>query len=195
MSRAEQTKRRILESTRTLLEKKRAPVSMSEIAAEAGVSRQLLYLHFDGISDLLLHLSRNLSSQNRTPEREAHIDSAPTAREALKRTVALEGLIRPALQEITMALDVIRHADPDAAAAWAERDEHRYQRNLVLAGRLREEGALRKEWNIHAAARIIWSATSQSAWSVLTVDGDWSPGEWTRYTTRLLELTLCRADI
>lgn len=164
---------------------------MNEIADKAGVSRQLLYLHFDGHSDLMLELSRMVSSEHRTPEREQEVLDATTARTALRRTVELEGAIRPALHDITMAMDVVRHTDPAVAASWRERDEHRYQLDLSVARRLADEDELRPDWTVSTAARLIWAATSQSSWSLLVEDGDWSTARWVEHTSRYLELALC----
>lgn len=54
-----QTRRRILDAAKTLLEANPgAPVPMAEVAASAGVSRQALYLHFTDRTTLFLEVSR-----------------------------------------------------------------------------------------------------------------------------------------
>lgn len=191
MSRAEETRLRILHATRNLLEDAAgAPVSMGQIAQAAGVTRQLLYVHFDTRAHLLLEVARAADVAARTPQRQAGIDNAADAMSALREAVALQGHIKPRIHAVAQAVDRLRHTDPDAAAVWHEREQARLDRCASLATRLSAEGHLRTEWDMPTAARLLWSVTSLRAWEELVIDQGWSTRTWVKHTTHLLERTL-----
>lgn len=189
MSKADRTRERILDAARQLLESGE-PASMSAIADAAGVTRQLLYVHFDGRADLLLQLSRRIDETVRTPAVQARVDDAASAVDALRETVAVQGLIKPSINAVAAAIDRMRHDDRDAARAWDEREAARHQRCLDVTRRMRKDGRLRAGWSPESAARLVWSLTSQRAWQELVAEGDWTTAAWVRHTTRTLESTL-----
>lgn len=190
MSNKEDTRIRILTSARRLLEEDPHSATMATIAAAAGVSRQLLYFHFDGRLDLLLNLSRAIDAEVRTEERQAKVDGAPDAVSALREAVALQGYIKPRIEGIATAIDEMRSDDPAAAAAWSERERSRYRRCLAVVRRLEREGALSSGWKVAVAARLMWSTTGQRAWRELVVESGWSTRRWIGHTTALLERAL-----
>lgn len=173
-----------------LEEAERAPVSMGAIAEAAGVSRQLLYLHFGGRGQLLLEVSREADLRARTPARQARIDNAPDAVSALRETVALQGHIKPKIYAVARAIDRLRDTDPDAAAVWDERENSRLKRCRAVVCRLSEEGILRRAWTVAAGAEVVWSVTSLRAWEELVVERGWSTRAWVKHTTDVLERTL-----
>lgn len=159
---------------------------MSDIADAAGVTRQLLYFHFDGRTQLFLELARAIDKAVRTEDLQRRIDEASDAVTALAEAVALQGLIKPEIQGVAAAVDRLRSTDPAAAAAWDERETDRYARCLELAERIEVEHRLAEGWESPQAARIIWSVTSQHSWQDLVVEGHWSNEQWVERTTRLL---------
>lgn len=165
---------------------------MGEIAEAAGVTRQLLYFHFDGRADLLLELSRRVDAQARRPERQARVDEAPDGLTALREAVALQGYIKPRIHGVVRAIDHLRSSDPDAERTWREREEARGARCVAVVARLQGEGTLRQEWDVTTAAALMAMATSQDAWQALVIDGDWTTARWVRETTRFLERALAQ---
>lgn len=190
MSKAFRTRERILDATQALLERGDPSTSMSAIAREAGVTRQLLYVHFDGRADLLLELSRRIDRAVRTPALQSRIDDAPSGVVALRETVAVQGAIKPRLDAVASAIDRMRATDADAAGAWDEREQARYERCLAVTRRLRREASLQSTWTPAPAARLLWSMTSQRAWQELVGVGGWSTTTWVRNTTETLERSL-----
>lgn len=188
------TRDRILRSAGELIESATGPVSMGDIAAAAGVTRQLLYFHFDGRTDLLLELSRLIDSEVRTPERQARVDDAPDGLTALREAVALQGAIKPRIAGIVGAVDRLRAEDDAAAAAWNERERARFRRAGDVIGRLSREGRLHPSWDVTTATGMLWSLTSQRAWSELVEEGGWSTDQWVTHTTALIERAFVVAD-
>lgn len=165
---------------------------MSDIADAAGVTRQLLYFHFEGRTHLFLELAKTIDEGARTEERQRRIDDAPDAVAALSEAVALQGLIKPEIHGVVTAVDRLRPSDPDAAAAWDDREGDRYARCLELAERIGAEHNLAEGWKTTDAARVIWSLTSQHSWQDLVHEGHWSNDQWVDRTSRLLRDSLIK---
>lgn len=185
------TRRRILDAARALLEARPgADIAMGEIAEQAGVSRQALYLHFNDRTTLFLEVSRLADSTARTPARQRRIDEAPTGREALREAIALQAWLKPRLKGVATTLDVLRRTDPAAEAAWKEREHARLERCEQLVRRLEDEGELAPGWDTPTAARCFWAVTSQRVWDDLVMDQGWSTGRYRKHLTALLEAAL-----
>ena len=163
---------------------------MGAIAQEAGVTRQLLYLHFANRAQLLLEVSRVADAAARTPARQARIDEAEDALTALREAVALQGHIKPRIYAVARAVDRLRDTDPDADAVWRERERSRLDRCRSVVRRLETEGLLREEWTARRGGELLWSVTSLRAWEELVVDAGWSTRAWVAHTTDLVERTL-----
>ena len=188
MSRGSATRDRILAATEQLLaEAPGASPSMGQIAEAGGVTRQLLYFHFDNRADLLLELSRRIDAQARSPARQARIDDAPDAVTALREAVALQGHIKPKIHAVARVIDRLRQTDEDAAKVWGEREDARLGRCKDVVRRLIVEGVLAKGWDLPTAANLMCAVTSMRSWEELVVERGWSTRSWVRHTTRLLE--------
>lgn len=191
MSRGDDTRRRIVEAARSLLEgAPGAPVSMSGIASAAGVTRQLLYVHFDNRTDLLLEVSRVLEAEARAPELQATIDEARDGVTALRAAVAVQATITPRIRGVASSLELLRPTDEAAAAACQEREDAGLDRCRRVVDRLVAEGRLWPGWKRDTAAELLWSMTSLRAWEDLVCRRGWSDHQWIRATTAALEAAL-----
>jgi AcrR family transcriptional regulator len=180
----------ILKACRELIEERRgSPVTVTEVAERAGVSRQAIYLHFADLSEMLLELSREADSVTRTAALQATIDDAPTARQALHNAVAVQAHIKPRLHALITALDVMRRSDPAAQAVYEERDNARYQRVVAVVERLQREGELADDWDVESGARLAWAMMSQRVWEDLDCHDE---DTYTTELFRFLENALCR---
>jgi AcrR family transcriptional regulator len=185
------TRASILAAARSLLEQRPgASPSMGEIAKRAGVSRQAVYLHFADRATLLLEVTRAADTAERTPDQQRLVDQAPTSRMALAEAVAVQARLKPKLHAVATALDTLRRTDPDAQAAWQERDRARLSRCIQVIHRLATEGALAPGWNVDDAAHLMWALTSQRVWEDLVLDQGWTTDQYTTHLTQLLERAL-----
>jgi len=171
------------------------PVSMSDIAEAAGVTRQLLYVHFDNRTDLLIELSRRLDGDARTPALQATIDDAPTGRDALRAAVRVQAEIKPKIHGLATSLELLRPADAAAAAACEEREDARLARCRAVIDRLAAEGQLAPGWGRAAAAELVWSMTSLRSWEDLVHRRGWSKSSWIKRTTEAIEAALVRLPL
>jgi AcrR family transcriptional regulator len=182
------TRRRILDATGTLLASRPGTLpSMSDVAAAAGVTRQLLYFHFDNRTALFVELSRLIDSQARTPELQATIDQAPDGRSALRAAVRVQAAIKPMLHGVAASLELLRPVDEGAAAACQEREDARLGRCRAVIDHLVRDGALAPGWSATEAAELFWSMTSLRAWEDLVCRAGWTNQEWTQRTIAALE--------
>lgn len=190
-----ETRRRVLEAARDLLEANPgANLSMGQVAAAAGVSRQALYLHFADRTQLFLEVSRLADSSFRTPARQRRVDQAPTAREAFREAIALQAWLKPRLKGVATAIDVLRRSDAAADAAWNEREHARLRRCEEVVRRLRDEGELAPDWDVPTAAQCLWAVTSQRVWDDLVHDQGWSTAKYRTHLTSLLEAALLQGQ-
>jgi AcrR family transcriptional regulator len=183
-----QTRRRILDSVRALMEERPgAPIAMGAVAERAGVSRQALYLHFTDRTALFVEASRLLDATERTPTKQGRVDDAPNGLAALREAVALQARIKPALHGVATALDSLRRTDPAAKATFSEREHARLDRCEDVIRRLDNDGRLADGWDVATAARLMWVLTSQRAWEDLVIDQRWSRSRYVNHVSALLE--------
>ena len=191
MSRSERTRERILQATRELMETQPgAPVSMAEIADAAGVTRQLLYVHFENRTALLVELSRRLDADARTPALQTTIDHAPTGRDALRAAVRVQAAIKPMIHGLATSLELLRTTDDAAAAACDEREAARLRRCRAVIDRVADDGDLAVGWSRPAAAELFWSLTSLRSWEDLVQRRGWSSATWVKRVTATIEAVL-----
>lgn len=163
---------------------------MAEIATKAGVTRQLLYVHFENRTALLVELSRVLDAEARTPELQATIDDAPDGRAALRAAVLVQATIKPKIHGLVTSLELLRPRDPAAAAACEEREDARLSRCRAVVDRLAAEGLLAKRWSRATAAEFFWAATSLRSWEDLVYRRGWTSVAWAKRVTQVLEAAL-----
>src|SRR4051812_20776978 len=98
-----------------------ADPTMAEVAAQAGVSRQAVYLHFQDRGALLLASIRHADEARGLDAKLAAIAKAPSARAAVAAMVALGASDNPGLWQVERVFDGLRQSDAAAEALWQER--------------------------------------------------------------------------
>ncbi len=189
------TRERILDATWELVEKSGSAIKIAEIAAQAGVSRQAVYLHFGDRSGLLVavvdHIDKNLGSVNL----REHVFGAPSGVEALQRWVETMSWYTAKIDRVTEVMESRQYEDSDLATAWRNRmnrrqDLLRYQ----IAERLEREGQLATAWTARTAAEIIYVVTMPGPWRELTRELGWTPSQYSDHIWGLLKRGLLVED-
>lgn len=189
------TRDRILDAALALIQRgDHGPVSMGAIAKAAGLSRQALYLIFADRADLYIALVRRVDEARGIPAEEARVEAAPDGIEALKRIVAMQAKMLPALRPIANAFDVLRRQDPDAERAWQDRLDSRYRLCRSIVERLRDEERLRPGLDADMAADLAWALTSFRMWHELVCQRGWSAERYKAELFALLLDALARRD-
>lgn len=184
------TRDRILAAARSLLERDGYHgVAMNDVAREAGVTRQSVYLHFGSKAGLLLALVDWIDTTQGLAELSRRVDEAPTALQALDEAIGLVASYDPKILDTALALDAARRDDADAAAAWEDRMGRRHAFARRLAIRLKKEHVLRDGWSVDDVTDLIWTILSPQARQLL-VERGWTPKRYARRMRQLLHEAL-----
>ena len=153
-------------------------ISLVDLAREANVSRQTLYLLFGSRAGLLLAMVEYRDAQ------AAVVQQLARARESMAVPDAFEPYLRawfeylPQVFPVARALAAAANAgDGDAQAAWQSRMKLLRGGFLQMTRALHAAGALRSGWTPAAAADWMFSMTHVDTWQHLVVEARWKPKE------------------
>jgi AcrR family transcriptional regulator len=178
------TDNRILEAALVRLRANQgASLTMAEVAAQAGVSRQAVYLHFADRTALLTALVRHVDGGRAV--KIATIAKAPSARAAVAAMVALGASDNPGLRPVVRIFDGLRQGDAAVEAVWQDRQSDRLAPCRAIAERFQREGALALHLSLDAAADLLWTLTSPLLWEELVIGRGWSAERYRRHVTYL----------
>ena len=143
---------------------------MAEVAREAGVSRQAVYLHFSSRASLFVAVVRHMDDQEgiRHHCEQALGNDDPVA--ALEAFVIAWLRYAAKIHVVASALLASRRDDPDAMAAWNDRMGELRVGFRHATQRLATAGHLRPGLDPGTAADLAWAMTSIPVWEQLTID-------------------------
>jgi len=160
-----------------------ASLTMAEVAAQAGVSRQAVYLHFADRTALLTALVRHVDEGRAA--KVAALATAPSARAAVAAMVALGASDNPGLWPVVRIFDGLRQGDAVVEAVWQDRQSDWLALCRAIAERMQEEGALAPHLSLDAAADLLWTLTSPRLWEELVIGRGWGAERYRRHVTYL----------
>ncbi len=176
---SDDTKRKILESAwELILERGRADVAISDIAARAGVSRQTIFYGFGNRADLLIAMVRHKDSTTDHVARLQAIGATPAPdREVLVQSVTAWLDYLPLIYPVGILLDAAGVSDPEAAAAWNDR-----MIGALLGGFRRLARSIHQRHPLPAdpdrIAEAVWAQVHPTMYRRLVVECGWSPAEF-----------------
>ena len=178
---AADTKARILETAWALVNERGIGVGVGEIAGAAGVSRQLVYVHFSSRAGLLVAMARHQDARSGFRERALATRELPPAQ-------GLDQLVRawceyvPEILPVALGLEAALIAGEEGAVAWRDRMGELHQAFRFATARLAEAGALAPGWTAQAAADWAWAQVQPSNWLYLVSERRWSAEEYVQRT-------------
>jgi len=180
-----ETRWRILEAAWGLVGERRTTVgvTVAEIAAAAGVSRQLVYFHFENRAGLLAAMARHHDVQSGFAGRVAACEELPPGE-------GIEALLRawicylPEILPVARALEAAEITGEEGGAAWRDRMDSLRDVFRAAVERLAEEGTLGEDWTVKSAADWIWARGHLETWQHLVVERGWTPDEFEERTVR-----------
>jgi AcrR family transcriptional regulator len=145
-------------------------LSVKDVAAAAGVSRQLVYFHYGSRAGLLAAMLRDRGA--------LAADHAGPPREALERLLRDWCARLPELLPVTRALEAAAIAGDEGGEEWrAYMDELRAAVRAAVA-----RVPLATGWTVETAADWIWSRVQPSAYAHLVLERGWTPNAFTYRT-------------
>lgn len=106
---------------------------------------------------------------------------ALTAIEAFDTFLLVTAQYAARIHDIAMTLDLARHQDDVAAAAWEDRMSARHRSIRALLERLAAEGRLREEWAVAQATEAVRALSTPRHYADLVIDRGWTFEEYERY--------------
>ena len=174
-SRRQQTRAKILDSAhRLLVERGYYGVGLEEVARDAGVSRQAVYLHFKSKAELVVAMARHTDEMLNVTEILRPVREAKTALDAFEAGVRAYALIEPEIHDVVSVIYAARRSDEAAEAAWQDRMAFRREGIRRDIERLDNEGFLAAGWNVDEAADLVWSVLSIHTYEYLVLERGWS---------------------
>lgn len=173
----------ILAASQTLITRDGPGISLSEVAVEAGVSRQAVYLHFGSRAGLLVALVRHMDEEAGIRERLERALAAEDPIDAFRRFVREWLRFAIEIQPIASTLFAARKGDEAAAQAWEDRARDLRAGFLAVTSRLRDAGQLRDGLSANTAAGLAWAFCSVPVAEQLAVDLGWSTDRVIRETS------------
>src|ERR671916_627288 len=188
-----ETRTRILEATRRLMEERRGQgVRMRDIAEAAGVSRQAVYDHFGSRAKLLVATTHYVDEVRGLEERRRRFREATTGVEHLEAYVDFWGNYIPEVYGMAKALLAARETDEAAAAAWDDRMGAVRESCRYTVEALHDDGMLALEWSRDEAVDLMWTMLSVRNWEQLTIACGWSISQYVGRMQKLLKRTFVR---
>ncbi|MDA0231372.1 MAG: TetR/AcrR family transcriptional regulator [Proteobacteria bacterium] len=169
-----ETRGKILKAAWKLLEAEPGKsVRMSDIAKEAGISRQAVYLHFATRAELLVATARYLDEVNNVDEGLAASRTASTGVERLNAFIEAWGNYIPKIHGIAKAFLAMQDTDNAAAIAWNDRMQAVREGCEAAIKALKKDGTLTSDYSTNQATDILWTMLSVRNWEQLTGGCGW----------------------
>lgn len=169
------TRTRILAATWHLMEQRCGHgVRMSDIAKEAGVSRQAVYLHFKSRTDLMIATTRYVDEVKGLNERLKRFKAATSGIVLLDECIDVWGNYIPEVYGIARALINTRETDEATAAAWNGCMGGLRDACCEVIEALDQDGILAEKWSCDKAVDMLWTMLSVQHWEQLTIECGWS---------------------
>lgn len=184
------TKTRILKATWQLMEQRHGlGVKMSDIAKEAGISRQAVYLHYASRTELMIATVHYVDEVKGLNDRLKQLETATTGKALLERSVEVWGNYIPEIYGLAKALLIARETDEAAAAAWNDCMFCLKETCKKIIEALDKEGSLASEWSIDEAVDMLWTLLSIQNWEQLKIEDNWSTNQYIILITTVIKRT------
>jgi len=178
------TRARILDTAWGLVrERGVGAVTVAEIAAATGVSRQLLYVYFENRAGLLVAMARRHDVRSGFAGRAAEAGSLPPV-EALERLLRLWFAYLPEILPVARALEAAAINDDEGGVAWRDRMGDLRELFAAAMARIDGDGRLAEGWTVPAATDWVWARAQPSTFQHLVGDRAWPPGDYTERAVR-----------
>lgn len=188
---AEDTRRRIVEVTRRLLESEGyAAMTIEAIARRAQVSAQSVYAIFKSKTGILAEILDQASFGAEYEEAVRQALGAEKPQERLRYAARIARQIHDAQKATYDLLRGARVVAPELAKLEERGEKLRYERQEQLIELLRQAGRLRPDLSARIARDVFWMFTGRDLYRMLVRERGWSPEEYEKWLARTLQEAL-----
>jgi AcrR family transcriptional regulator len=174
-----ETRERILHAAWQLVrDQGAAAVSVKDVAAAAGVSRQLVYFHYRNRAGLLLAMARHQDQSSGFRHRVAATRELPPVAgfEAfLREWCAYLAEILP----VARALEAAYITGDEGGEAWQDRMGELHEACRLAVERVAGDNQLAPGWTVASAADWAWSRVLPGTWAHMVGMRGWDPDGFT----------------
>lgn len=188
---AQETKKRIITSTRMLFESKGfEKVTIEEIAQAAQVSAPTIYALFQSKMGILKAFTDEALSHDvfETLVRNVDKEESPAKRLALSATIARQ--IYDAERKQMGIFHDASILDAELKKLEHEREKRRYQRQERTFKEMAQTTQLAKGLTVEKAHDILWALTGRDLYRLLVIEQGWSSDEYELWLAHALEKLL-----
>jgi AcrR family transcriptional regulator len=191
---AADTRRRIVEATRQLLQKEGyAGMTIEAIARRAEVSAQSVYAIFKSKTGILIEL---LDDSTFGPEYEEAVRKALSTKEPETRLRLAAPIARQIHDALSATFDLLRGSGvvaPELAKLEQQRERLRYERQERMIVSLQEAESLRSGLAYKTARDIFWMLTGRDIYRMLVRERGWSSQKYEDWLADTLVFSLLGA--
>jgi AcrR family transcriptional regulator len=166
------------------------PLVIGAVARRAGVSRQAVYLHFDGRAALAVEAARWLDQREDVSRFSAPIAAANTAETLIDAWAAFLAAYNPRIAPVVTMAYRWRPRAPEVEAAWQDRLKARRTAAGRMAERLHAWGRLAAPFTMETAGDWLAAMSSVLLWEELTRDLGWTTAQYEQHLRRHAHATV-----
>jgi AcrR family transcriptional regulator len=178
------TRSRILDAAWALVRRRGTnEVTVAEVADAAGVSRQLVYFHFENRAGLLLAMARHFDARSGVVQRIAATRTLPAV-EGLEQLLRVWFAYIPEVLPVGRALEAAAANGDEGGVAWHDRMADLREVFREAVERVRREGRLADGWTVPTATDWVWARSHLATWQHLVGERGWSPDDYVERSVR-----------
>jgi len=183
-TRAERTHRALLDAAWARLA--RGDVArLEDVAADAGVTRQALYLHFPSRGRLLVELVDHIDRELGLLDLLAEARTADGPAELLLAELRVTARYAPKIHAVAMSLWRLADTDAEAAEALADRMKRRRVGLRETLTAVEAAGLLAPDWTVKSATDALWAAGAPASVDLLLRERGWPAAQLERWLVHL----------
>lgn len=183
-SKAERTHRALLDAAWKRLARGDA-ARLEDVAADAGVTRQALYLHFPSRGRLFVELVDHIDRELGLAALLAEVRTAASPAELLLAELRATARYAQKIHAVAMSLVRLADTDADAKKALADRMKRRRAGLRTTLTAVETAGELAPEWTVDRATDALWAAGAPASVDLLLVERRWTAAQLERWLVHL----------